>query len=221
MYNVRINISDHPKIMIKSPEVCFGITRQHAQVCNFMNFLRFSTHFTSFCKLQTLLKIHFALKSLGRFRLLQIGPWFALNSLQRTRALQLGPWPWEEAGSPEIQRLRRRSRPWNGSGSLASSPRTWGWSELGRRARRHGGSMAAGDGCRGGSGSGEEGTRGGQCMTLGGYTGPRGEGGIVDRRRGLAAQQVHRRRWQWRAAAVWSAEGEEWRRLSSLGSAWW
>jgi hypothetical protein len=32
MHLSRINIDDHPKIMIKSPEVCFGITRQHAQV---------------------------------------------------------------------------------------------------------------------------------------------------------------------------------------------
>jgi hypothetical protein len=32
MHKIRINISDHPKIMIKSPEVCFGITGQHAQV---------------------------------------------------------------------------------------------------------------------------------------------------------------------------------------------
>jgi hypothetical protein len=32
MHNLRINISDHPKIMIKSPEVCLGITRQHAQI---------------------------------------------------------------------------------------------------------------------------------------------------------------------------------------------
>jgi hypothetical protein len=32
MYKLRINISDHPKIMINSLEVCFGIARQHAQV---------------------------------------------------------------------------------------------------------------------------------------------------------------------------------------------
>jgi hypothetical protein len=32
MHNFRINISDHPKIIINSPEVCVGITRQHAQV---------------------------------------------------------------------------------------------------------------------------------------------------------------------------------------------
>jgi hypothetical protein len=32
MHNLRINISVHPKIMINSPEVCHGITRQHAQV---------------------------------------------------------------------------------------------------------------------------------------------------------------------------------------------
>jgi hypothetical protein len=32
MHNLRINISDHPKIIINSPEVCLGIARQHAQV---------------------------------------------------------------------------------------------------------------------------------------------------------------------------------------------
>jgi hypothetical protein len=32
MHNLRINISGHPKIMINSPEVCLGITRQNAQV---------------------------------------------------------------------------------------------------------------------------------------------------------------------------------------------
>jgi hypothetical protein len=32
MHNLRINISHHPKFMINSPEVCLGITRQHAQV---------------------------------------------------------------------------------------------------------------------------------------------------------------------------------------------
>jgi hypothetical protein len=32
MHKLRINIYDKPQIMINSPEVCFGITRQHAQV---------------------------------------------------------------------------------------------------------------------------------------------------------------------------------------------
>jgi hypothetical protein len=32
MHNLRINIYDHPKIVINSPEVCLGITRQNAQV---------------------------------------------------------------------------------------------------------------------------------------------------------------------------------------------
>jgi hypothetical protein len=32
MHKLRINISDKPKIMINSPELCFGITRQNAQV---------------------------------------------------------------------------------------------------------------------------------------------------------------------------------------------
>jgi hypothetical protein len=32
MHKLRINIYGHPKIMINSSELCFGITRQHAQV---------------------------------------------------------------------------------------------------------------------------------------------------------------------------------------------
>jgi hypothetical protein len=32
MHKLRINIYDHPKIVINSPEVCLGITRQLAQV---------------------------------------------------------------------------------------------------------------------------------------------------------------------------------------------
>jgi hypothetical protein len=32
MHNLRINISDHPKIVINSPEVNLGIARQHAHV---------------------------------------------------------------------------------------------------------------------------------------------------------------------------------------------
>jgi hypothetical protein len=32
MQKLRINISDKPNIMINSPEMCFYIARQHAQV---------------------------------------------------------------------------------------------------------------------------------------------------------------------------------------------
>jgi hypothetical protein len=32
MHKLRINISDHPKIKINSPEVCLGMKRQHAQI---------------------------------------------------------------------------------------------------------------------------------------------------------------------------------------------
>jgi hypothetical protein len=32
MHKLRINISDKLKTMINSPEVCFDITKQHAQV---------------------------------------------------------------------------------------------------------------------------------------------------------------------------------------------
>jgi hypothetical protein len=50
MHKLRINISDHPKIMIKSPEVCFGITRQHAQVGRKnINIFSYKNHLGRFC----------------------------------------------------------------------------------------------------------------------------------------------------------------------------
>jgi hypothetical protein len=51
MPNLRINISVKPKIMIKSPEVCFDITRQQAQVGH-KNIIIFSykNHLGSFCR---------------------------------------------------------------------------------------------------------------------------------------------------------------------------
>jgi hypothetical protein len=85
------------------------------------------------------LQIHFTPTSLERIKLSRIGPHFAQNTLQRNQALQLGPWPWEVAGSPGF---RRRSRPGNGGKSCACSPRVWAEPELGRGARRRGGSAA-------------------------------------------------------------------------------
>jgi hypothetical protein len=50
MHKLRINISDHPKIMINSPEVCFGITRQHAQVGHKnINIFSYKNHLGRFC----------------------------------------------------------------------------------------------------------------------------------------------------------------------------
>jgi hypothetical protein len=50
MHNLRINISDHPKIMINSPEVCLGITRQHAQVGHKnINIFRYKNQSGRFC----------------------------------------------------------------------------------------------------------------------------------------------------------------------------
>jgi hypothetical protein len=100
----------------------------------------------------------------------------------KSRGLQLSPWRWEVAGSPEIRRLWRSSRPGKQRGVTVGSPMASGWSELGRGARRRGDSTAAGGGCRGGAGFGEVGARGGQCARLGGSTDPRGEGEAVRRR---------------------------------------
>jgi hypothetical protein len=50
MHNLRINISDHPKIMINSPEVCLGITRQHAQVGHEnINIFSYKNHLGRIC----------------------------------------------------------------------------------------------------------------------------------------------------------------------------
>jgi hypothetical protein len=50
MHILRINSSDHPKIVIDSPEVYLGITRQHAQVGH-KNIIIFShrNHLGRFC----------------------------------------------------------------------------------------------------------------------------------------------------------------------------
>jgi hypothetical protein len=129
---------------------------------NFLNFLRFSTLFTSFCKSATLLKMRFAPRPSERSKTLQLGPRFVDKPLERKWTLQLGPWPRGTAGSPEFRRLRRRARAGNGSGSSKSSPRTYWWPGLGQRCRRRGSSTAAGGGGRGGAVSGEEAARGGQ-----------------------------------------------------------
>jgi hypothetical protein len=51
MHNLRINISDHPKPIINSPEVCFGIKRQHSQVGNKnINIFSYKNHLGRFCK---------------------------------------------------------------------------------------------------------------------------------------------------------------------------
>jgi hypothetical protein len=50
MHKLRINISDKPKIRINSPEVLFGITRQHAQVGHKnINILSYKNHLGRFC----------------------------------------------------------------------------------------------------------------------------------------------------------------------------
>jgi hypothetical protein len=50
MHNLRINISDHPKIMINSPEVCLGIVRQHTQVrYKNINSFSYKNHIGRFC----------------------------------------------------------------------------------------------------------------------------------------------------------------------------
>jgi hypothetical protein len=50
MQKLRINISDKPKIMINSPEVCFDIARQHAQVGHKnLNIFSYKNHLARFC----------------------------------------------------------------------------------------------------------------------------------------------------------------------------
>jgi hypothetical protein len=50
MHKLRINISAQTKIMIKTPEVCFGITRQHAQVGHKnLNTFSYKNHLGRFC----------------------------------------------------------------------------------------------------------------------------------------------------------------------------
>jgi hypothetical protein len=50
MHKLRINISAQTKIMIKPPEVCFGITRQDAQVgYKNLNIFSYKNHLGRFC----------------------------------------------------------------------------------------------------------------------------------------------------------------------------
>jgi hypothetical protein len=50
MHELRINISVKPKIIINSPEVCFDITRQHAQVGHKnINIFSYKNHLGRFC----------------------------------------------------------------------------------------------------------------------------------------------------------------------------
>jgi hypothetical protein len=50
MHKLRIAISDKPKIMINSPEVCFDITRQNAQVGHRnINIFSYKNHLGRFC----------------------------------------------------------------------------------------------------------------------------------------------------------------------------
>jgi hypothetical protein len=50
MHNLRIINADKPKIMINSPEVCFDIARQHAQVGHKkINIISYKNHLSRFC----------------------------------------------------------------------------------------------------------------------------------------------------------------------------
>jgi hypothetical protein len=51
MLILRINTSGHPKIVINSPEVYLGITRQHEQVGHKnINIFSYKNHLGRFCK---------------------------------------------------------------------------------------------------------------------------------------------------------------------------
>jgi hypothetical protein len=86
---------------------------------HFLNVLQFSTHFTSLRNLQTLLEIH-----------------FALRTLERIGAKQCGPWPWPAAREAKFRRLRRGDRPGKVGRGARGSPRislrVWsGWRRCG------------------------------------------------------------------------------------------
>jgi hypothetical protein len=50
MHLLKINTSDQPKIVIKSPEVYLGITRQHAQVGHKnINMFSYKNHLGRIC----------------------------------------------------------------------------------------------------------------------------------------------------------------------------
>jgi hypothetical protein len=50
MHKLIINTSVNPKIMINSPDVCFGIKRQHAQVGHKnINIFSYKNHLGRFC----------------------------------------------------------------------------------------------------------------------------------------------------------------------------
>jgi hypothetical protein len=50
MHLTRINISGHPKLVINSPEVYLGITRQHTQVGHKnLNIFSYKNHLGRFC----------------------------------------------------------------------------------------------------------------------------------------------------------------------------
>jgi hypothetical protein len=124
---------------------------------------------------------------------------FATRPLERFRTAQLGPSTHETAGSPEIWRLRRRSRSGNDSGSSACSPRTDWQPRFGRGStlRRHT-AVTGGDG-RGGSGFRREGCTGWTTRDA------RGTREVYGRRPtiwwlGTTWTKARRRRRSWRAA---------------------
>jgi hypothetical protein len=50
MHILRINTSDHPEIVINSPDVYLGITRQHEQVGHKnINIFSYNKHLGRFC----------------------------------------------------------------------------------------------------------------------------------------------------------------------------
>jgi hypothetical protein len=50
MHLLRINTSDHPKIMINSPDVYLGVSRQNAQVGHKnINIFSYKNHLGRFC----------------------------------------------------------------------------------------------------------------------------------------------------------------------------
>jgi hypothetical protein len=99
--------------------------------------------------------------------------------LERNRDSQLGPSTMRGGGAGQIPVGRPRSRSGKRWCTTTCSPRAWGWPELGQSSCRSGRTAMAGGGGRSGSGFRWGWRLTGQCVTLVGALGSKGESGTV------------------------------------------